>query len=61
MGIHFSAWLIDLPFTGQRTWNMQVNWVYYQAGQAMTAADVQQAVDGLYATGINYLNTTTRP
>ncbi|MCX4822887.1 hydrolase [Streptomyces sp. NBC_01142] len=57
MGIHFSAWLIDLPFAGPRTWDMKVNWTYYQAGRAVSPADVQKAVDGFYSTGTNYINT----
>ncbi len=59
MTIHFSTWLIDLPFTGPRTWSMRVNWIYAQTGQALTATQVTTAVNGLYANGINHLNTTT--
>lgn len=59
MSIHFSTWLIDLPFAGTRTWNMRVNWIYARAGQALTMSAVTHAVNGLYANGINYLNTTT--
>ncbi|MFJ9591217.1 cellulose binding domain-containing protein [Streptomyces virginiae] len=57
MGIHFSAWLVDLPFAGPRTWDMRVNWVYYQAGQAVPLAAVHQAVEGFYANGTPYVNT----
>ncbi|WP_034268065.1 cellulose binding domain-containing protein [Actinospica robiniae] len=57
MGIHFSDWFIDLPFTGQRSWDMDVNWFYYKAGQAVPYQDVQQAVAGYYASGTNYIDT----
>ncbi|MFI6687939.1 hypothetical protein [Streptomyces sp. NPDC050485] len=57
-GIHFSAWLVDLGFKGSpRTWDMKVNWLYYQAGQAVSMPDVQKAVDGYYAGGTPYINT----
>jgi Cellulose binding domain len=58
MRIHFSTWLIDLPFAGQRSWNMRVNWIYAQSGQALSVSAVTNAVDGLYASGTHYLNTT---
>ncbi|WP_149184839.1 cellulose binding domain-containing protein [Streptomyces sp. TRM49041] len=57
MGIHFSAWLVDLPFTGPRTWDMKVNWLYCQADQAVPLADVQKAVDGFYESGTRHVNT----
>ncbi|SCG59538.1 cellulose binding domain-containing protein [Micromonospora coxensis] len=58
MRIHLNAWLIDLPFAGDRTWNMQVNWVYSVSGKAVSVKEVQRAVDGFYRDGINYVNTT---
>ncbi|MCC3769131.1 hydrolase [Streptomyces sp. UNOC14_S4] len=61
MGVHFSAWLVDLPFKGSRTWDMKVNWLYYQADRAVPLADVQKAVDGFYADGTNYVNTLPKP
>ncbi|MEU8528814.1 glycoside hydrolase family 16 protein [Streptomyces sp. NPDC048629] len=58
MDIHFSNWLIDLPFTGgPRTWDMKVNWVYYKADEAVSPADVQKTVDGFYSAGTDYVNT----
>ncbi|MGF1426724.1 glycoside hydrolase family 16 protein [Kitasatospora sp. LaBMicrA B282] len=57
MGVHFNAWFIDLPFAGQRTWDMKVNWFYYQAGKAVPTAEVQKAVDGFYGLGVNYVDT----
>jgi len=60
--VAFSTWLIDLPFTGKRTWNMQVNWFYYQAGKALSFQDVDKAVNAYYAAGTHYVNTlTTQP
>ncbi|WP_424643261.1 glycoside hydrolase family 16 protein [Embleya sp. AB8] len=58
--IHFSTWLIDLPFTGVRTWNMQVNWVYRKANQTVALKDVQAEVDAFYAQGTRYVDTTPR-
>ncbi|RLU83032.1 hydrolase [Streptomyces griseocarneus] len=57
MGVNFSAWLVDLPFEGLRTWDMKVNWLYYQADRAVPLADVQKTVDGFYTDGTNYVNT----
>ncbi|WP_406864347.1 glycoside hydrolase family 16 protein [Streptomyces sp. HUAS MG47] len=62
MDIHFSNWLIDLPFTGgPRTWDMKVDWVYYKADAAVSPADVQKTVDGFHTTGTDYVNTVPRP
>ncbi|MFE2282617.1 cellulose binding domain-containing protein [Streptomyces sp. NPDC059443] len=60
MDIRFSNWFIDLPLKGARTWDMRVNWAYYQADKAVSPADVQKAVDGFYASGTNYVNTLTK-
>ncbi|GAA2845741.1 hypothetical protein Acy02nite_47360 [Actinoplanes cyaneus] len=57
MKIQFSSWFIDLPFTGPRTWDMRVNWVYARDGKIMSAAEVKEAVDGLYASGINHVQS----
>lgn len=55
--IQFSTWLIDLPFAGARTWDMQVNWVYYKANQAVSHKDVQSAVNDYYAQGVHFVDT----
>jgi Cellulose binding domain len=60
MDIDFSAWLIDLPFTGERTWDMRVNWVYSQAGRAVSLTNVEKAVGRYYAAGTNYVDTMPR-
>jgi hypothetical protein len=57
--VAFSTWLIDLPFAGPRTWNMQVNWFYYQAGKALSLSDVNKAVNRYYANGTHYIDTLT--
>ena len=57
MGIHFSTWLIDLPFMGPRSFDMRVNWVYYQDARAVPLTDVQKAVNGFYANGANHIDT----
>jgi len=59
MNVHFSNWFIDLmpSVSGQRNWDMKVNWFYYKADQALTAAEVQQTVDGFYGAGTDYVNT----
>ncbi|MFI9784351.1 glycoside hydrolase family 16 protein [Kitasatospora sp. NPDC051984] len=59
MDIHFSNWFIDLlpSISGQRSWDMKVNWFYYKADQALSAAEVEQTVDGFYGAGTEYVNT----
>ncbi|MEV4555383.1 glycoside hydrolase family 16 protein [Kitasatospora sp. NPDC049285] len=60
--VHFSNWFIDLPssISGQRTWNLKVNWFYYKADEALSQADVQKTVDGFYSAGTNYVNTVPK-
>ncbi len=60
MSVNFSAWFIDLPFKGPRSWDMRVDWLYYQADRAVSAKDVQKAVAGLTADGTHYVNTLPR-
>ncbi|OAR26246.1 hypothetical protein A8W25_12485 [Streptomyces sp. ERV7] len=57
MGIHFSAWLVDLPFKGKRTWDMKVDWLYCKAGQAVSGAEVEKAAAEYATAGQNYVNT----
>jgi hypothetical protein len=61
MTVNFSTWFIDLPFKGSRSWDMQVDWVYYQAGQDVSGKDAQKAVAGLTADGSHYVNTLPKP
>ncbi len=60
MDVEFSTWLVDLPFTGDRTWNMQVNWFYYQAGKVQTLHQIETAVSRYCTDGTYYLNTLAR-
>ena len=60
MDVDFSDWFIDLPFVGQRTWDMQVNWFYYKADQAVSLKNVQKAVAGFYQAGTHYINTVPK-
>lgn len=60
MSINFNTWFVDLPFTGPRSWDMQVNWFYYKAGKAQSLEDVQKAVKGLYGSGTHYINTAPK-
>jgi hypothetical protein len=57
MSINFSAWFIDLPFKGKRSWDMRVDWLYYRSGQAVSAEDAQKAVEDLTGGGTHYVNT----
>ncbi|GAA0621199.1 cellulose binding domain-containing protein [Streptomyces crystallinus] len=57
MGIHFSAWLVDLPFKGKRTWDMKVDWLYVKAGQAVSGAEAVKAAADYSAAGSSYVNT----
>ncbi|MER5886104.1 cellulose binding domain-containing protein [Streptomyces sp. NPDC001941] len=57
MGIHFSSWLVDLPFKGARNWKTQVDWMYYQDGRAVPVAEVEKQVTGLRKSGTPYVNT----
>jgi len=60
MGVNFNTWFIDLPFKGERSWDMRVNWFYYNADKALSQAEVEQAVTDLYAGGATYVNTLAK-
>jgi hypothetical protein len=57
MTIDFNEWFIDLPFTGARTWDEKVNWVYYNASGAQSTTDVQNAVNAYEATGTHFTDS----
>jgi Cellulose binding domain len=57
MTIDFNEWFIDLPFTGSRTWDEKVNWVYYNNAGALTPAQVDSAVNGYYSAGTHFTDT----
>ncbi|GAA4640791.1 cellulose binding domain-containing protein [Actinoallomurus vinaceus] len=60
MTIDFNEWFIDLPFSGARTWNEKVNWVYYNASGALTPAQVTSAVNGYYSAGTHFTDTVPK-
>ncbi|KMO98899.1 hypothetical protein ACS04_05045 [Streptomyces roseus] len=61
MDVHFSNWFVDTPGSGAaRTWDMKVNWVYYKAGEVVSPADVQKAVDAFYSAGTTYVDTVPK-
>lgn len=57
MTINLSTWFVDLPFKGPRSWEMKADWLYYQAGKAVSVADAEKAAAGFAADGVPYLNT----
>ncbi len=59
MSVNFNTWFVDLPFRGERAWDMQVNWFYYNATAAQSLAQVDKAVDALYGSGTDYVNTVS--
>ncbi|MFE5973049.1 glycoside hydrolase family 16 protein [Streptomyces sp. NPDC056460] len=62
MDIHFSNWLIDLPFTGgPRVWDMKVDWVYHKADEAVSPSEIRTTVDGFQNAGTAYVNTVATP
>ncbi|MDX3356295.1 cellulose binding domain-containing protein [Streptomyces sp. ME01-24h] len=61
MSVNFNAWFVDLPFAGKRTWDMEVDWFYHDAGKARSLTEVEKAVAGLAADGTGYVNTVREP
>jgi hypothetical protein len=57
MTIDFNEWFIDQPFTGARTWDEKVNWVYFAKGVAQSTAAVQSAVSSFYSRGTHFTDT----
>ncbi|MFC8871030.1 cellulose binding domain-containing protein [Streptomyces sp. NPDC057148] len=57
MSINFSNWFIDLPFKGERSWEMKVDWVYVMSGQAVAPDDAAKAAAGYAAAGTSHVNT----
>ncbi|MFI8949222.1 cellulose binding domain-containing protein [Streptomyces sp. NPDC053750] len=57
MSVNFSNWFIDLPFKGERSWAMKVDWVYLQSGQAVSPEVATQAAADFAAAGTRYVNT----
>jgi hypothetical protein len=60
MSVNFNTWFIDLPFKGgERAWDMKVDWLYYNAKDALSLDDVDSAVEDYSRSGLNYFNTTS--
>jgi hypothetical protein len=57
MSVNFNHWFVDLPFKGDRAWDMKVDWFYYHANEVLSATQVQSAVEGFTGQGINYFDT----
>ncbi|AMW13522.1 hydrolase [Streptomyces qaidamensis] len=57
MSVNFNHWFIDLPFKGERAWDMKVDWLYYNANDTLSAKQVQSAVEDFTDEGVNYFDT----
>ncbi|KOV68232.1 hydrolase [Streptomyces sp. AS58] len=57
MSVNFNHWFIDLPFEGERAWDMKVDWLYYNANETLSEKEVQAQVEGFADTGMNYFDT----
>ncbi|WP_033306828.1 cellulose binding domain-containing protein [Streptomyces iakyrus] len=57
MSVNFNHWFIDLPFEGERAWDMKVDWLYYNANDTLSAKQVQSAVEDFTGEGVNYFDT----
>ncbi|MFE6336952.1 cellulose binding domain-containing protein [Streptomyces sp. NPDC057798] len=57
MAINFNTWFVDLPFAGDRAWDMKVDWVYHQAGEKLTAEEAEQAAEEFQGNGVGWFDT----
>ncbi|MDT0389419.1 cellulose binding domain-containing protein [Streptomyces dubilierae] len=57
MSVNFNHWFIDLPFKGERAWDMKVDWLYYNANDTLSAEEVRSQVAGFTDEGMNYFDT----
>ncbi|MFF0451487.1 cellulose binding domain-containing protein [Streptomyces sp. NPDC004609] len=57
MAIQFNTWFVELPFKGDRVWDMKVDWVYHQAGVKLSAKEVERIAAGFRDSGVNYFDT----
>ncbi|MEU0068171.1 cellulose binding domain-containing protein [Streptomyces sp. NPDC006332] len=57
MSINFNHWFVDLPFKGDRAWDMRVDWLYYNADSVLSAKEVDAAVEKYSDNGMNYFDT----
>ncbi|MFM9563012.1 MULTISPECIES: cellulose binding domain-containing protein [Streptomyces] len=61
MSVNFNTWFVDLPFKGDRVWNMKVDWLYYNAEATLSQKQVDAAVKGFTDSGMNYFDTVAKP
>ncbi|MFI6286064.1 cellulose binding domain-containing protein [Streptomyces sp. NPDC051018] len=57
MAVQFNTWFVELEFTGERVWDMKVDWVYHQAGATLSAKEVERIAEGFRDSGVNYFDT----
>ncbi|GCB45283.1 cellulose binding domain-containing protein [Streptomyces sp. NL15-2K] len=57
MSVNFNHWFVDLPFKGDRAWDMKVDWLYYNAKDVLTVKEVDTAVKEYSDNGMNYFDT----
>ncbi|MEU3552709.1 hydrolase [Streptomyces fragilis] len=58
MGVHFSAWFVDLPFQDAgRAWDMEVDWLYLAEDREVSLKDVRRQVRDLSGAGSGYVDT----
>ncbi|WP_309059380.1 cellulose binding domain-containing protein [Streptomyces sp.] len=57
MSVNFNHWFVDLPFKGDRAWDMKVDWLYYNANDTLSAKEVRARVEGFADNGVNYFDT----
>ncbi|MEU3850289.1 cellulose binding domain-containing protein [Streptomyces sp. NPDC029554] len=57
MSVNFNHWFIDLPFKGERAWDMKVDWLYYNANDTLSAEEVRSQVAAFTDEGMNYFDT----
>ncbi|MFJ5261441.1 cellulose binding domain-containing protein [Streptomyces sp. NPDC088387] len=57
MTVNFNTWFVDLPFTGDRAWDMKVDWIYYRSGKSLPAKDAERAAEEFRGDGVGYFDT----
>ncbi|MET9686513.1 glycoside hydrolase family 16 protein [Streptomyces coeruleorubidus] len=57
MSVNFNHWFVDLPFKGDRAWDMKVDWLCYNANASLSVKEVRSAVGGFTGEGMNYFDT----
>ncbi|SBT90674.1 Cellulose binding domain-containing protein [Streptomyces sp. DI166] len=57
MAVNFNTWFVDLPFTGDRAWDMKVDWFYHQSGKVLTAEQAEAAAEEFQGDGVGWFDT----